>query len=137
MTYDSWGRQLTYTNTPAGQPADTATTTYNPLGQITTVVDNNGQTAYVYDGSNAGGVDTAGNAEKRGLVTAVKVKTTGGIEYTSTGAYDEAGDLTLERLPGNINRRTSIDVAGEQTGLAYNGQVTDPATGTVTPDQPW
>lgn len=132
MTYDSWGRQLTYTNTPTGQPADTATTTYNPLGQVSTVVDNNGQTSYTYDGT-----DAAGQTERRGQVTAVKVKVTGGIEYTSTGAYDEAGDLILERLPGNINRRTSIDVAGEQTDLAYFGQVTDPDTGVTSPDQPW
>lgn len=82
MTYDSWGRRLTYTNSPAGQSADTATTTFNPLGQVTSVVDGNGQTTYGYDGA-----DADGNPEYRGLVTAVRVKVAGGAEYVSTGGY--------------------------------------------------
>ena len=131
-TYDSWGRQLTYTNTPAGQPADSSTTTYDTAGRVTTVVDGNGQTAYTYDGD-----DAAGKAERRGLVTAVKVKTTGGTEYTSTGAYDDGGDLTLEKLPGNLTRRTAIDNAGDQTALTVNGQGVDPDTGNLIADQPW
>ncbi|WP_188898507.1 RHS repeat-associated core domain-containing protein [Microlunatus endophyticus] len=132
MTYDNWGRQLTYTNTPAGQTPDAATTTYNTAGNIATVVDNNGQTSYTYDGTDANGA-----AEHRGLVTAVKVKTTGGTEYTSTGAYDPAGDLTLEKLPGNLIRRTTTDLAGDQTNLAINGQGIDPDTGNPAADQPW
>lgn len=132
MTYDNWGRQLTYTNTPAGQPADTGTTTYDALGRVTSVVDGNGQTSYTYDGT-----DASGNPETRGLATAVKVKTTGGIEYTSTGAYDHAGDLIVEKFPGNIIRRTTIDNAGQETGVAYNGQVVDQGSGTLVQDQPW
>lgn len=132
MTYDNWGRQLTYTNTPTGQTADTATTTYDPNGNIATVVDNNGQTSYTYDGT-----DANGNTEHRGLVTAVKVKITGGTEYTSTGAYDPAGDLTIEKLPGNLIRRATTDIAGQQTNLVVNGQGTDPVTGDLVADQPW
>ena len=132
MTFDNWGRQLTYTNTPAGQSADSSTTTYDTNGYTSSVVDNNGQTAYTYDGT-----DAAGLSEHRGMVTAIKVKVTGGTEYTSTGAYDQAGDLTLEKLPGNLIRRTSIDVAGEQTNLDINGQGINPDTGTSDPDQPW
>jgi RHS repeat-associated protein len=132
ITYDSWGRQLTYTNTPAGQPGDGSTTTYNPLGQVVSVVDNNGQTAYTYDGA-----DANGQPETRGLITAVDVKLTGGTEYTSTGAYDHAGDLTLEKLPGKIIRRTGYDTAGNQTGYGYNGQVVSQTTGQFVDDQPW
>lgn len=132
MTYDNWGRQLTYTNTPAGEPADSSTTTYDTNNYITSVVDNNGQTTYSYDGTDAAGV-----AERRSMVTAVRVKTTGGTEYTSTGAYDQAGTLTLEGLPGNLIRRTSIDVAGDQINLTVNGQGTNPDTGISDPDQPW
>ncbi|QDP94996.1 DNRLRE domain-containing protein [Microlunatus elymi] len=131
-TYDNWGRQVTYTNTPAVQAADKATTTYNTAGNITAVVDNNGQTTYSYDGT-----DAAGNQERRGLVTAVKVKITGGTEYTSTGAYDTGGDLTLEKLPGNLIRRTDTDIAGDQVGLSVNGQAVNPDTGNLEPDQPW
>jgi len=129
-TYDSWGRQLTYSNTPSGQPADSSTTTYNPLGQVVSVVDNNGQTAYTYDGA-----DANGQPEYRGLVTAVKTKLTGGTEYTSTAAYDHAGALTLEKLPGKIIRRTSYDTAGNQTGYGYNGQQL--SSGQFVDDQPW
>ena len=132
MTYDNWGRQLTYTNTPAGQSADSSTTTYDTAGRVTTVVDNNGQTAYAYDGTDAAGLD-----EHRGIVTAVKVKVSSGTEYTSTGAYDPAGNLTLEKLPGNLIRRTEFDVTGDQTSLTVNGRGTDPTTGNPADDQPW
>lgn len=132
MTYDNWARQLTYTNTPAGQTADTSTTTYNSAGDIAAVVDNNGQTTYTYDGTDANGA-----SEHRGMITAIKVKTTGGTEYTSTGAYDPAGGLTVEKLPGNLIRRTTTDLAGDETNLAINGEGTDPDAGDPAPDQPW
>lgn len=131
-TYDGWGRQLTYTNTPAGQAADTATTTYDPAGRTTSVVDNNGATTYVYDGT-----DANGRAERRGLATAIKVKTTGGTEYTSTVAYDPASGLAVEKLPGNLIRRATTDVVGETIELTVNGQAVDPATGSLAPDRPW
>ena len=132
MAYDTWGRQVSYTNTPTGQPADAAATTFDAAGRVVSVVDGNGQTVYGYDGT-----DAAGKVERRGLVTSVKVQVSGGSEYTSTGGYDPAGELTMERLPGNLIRRTSVDVAGEQTGLAVNGQAVDPNTGVVAADQPW
>lgn len=132
VTYDSWGRQLVYTNAPAGQVADTATTTYNAIGQVVSVIDNNGQTTYAYDGA-----DASGAAERRGLTTAVKVKLTNGTEYTASGAYDQAGVLVSENLPGRITRRLKIDVAGQPTELSYSGQVIDANTSAVVDDQPW
>lgn len=132
MSYDNWGRRTDYTNTPTNQTADSSATTYNQLGQVVSVVDGNGQTSYTYNGT-----DANGQPEYRDLLTAVKVKVTNGTEYTSTGAYDDAGILTLEKLPGNLIRRTGIDIAGDRTNLTVNGQGTDPNTGALVADQPW
>lgn len=132
MSYDNWGRQLTYSNHPAGQPsADTTTTTYNQLGQVTSVVDNNGSTTYTYNGT-----DANGHLEyRRGLATEVQVKTTGGPAWTSTGAYDHAGALITEQLPGQVTRRTTLNNVGEETGLTYSGRAV--VAGTAQADQPW
>jgi RHS repeat-associated protein len=131
-TYDNWGRQITYTNTANGQAPDTSTTTFDTNGQAISVVDNNGQTVYVYDG-----IDAADKTERRGQVTAIKVKTSTGLEYTTTGAYDQGGDLVLEKLPGNLIRRTTRDVTGSPTESSVNGQGVDPITGSLAADQPW
>ncbi|MFT4165094.1 MAG: RHS repeat-associated core domain-containing protein [Microlunatus sp.] len=129
MTYDNWGRQLSYSNTPTGQPVDTAATTYNNLGRVTKIVDGNGETRYTYDGTDANGV-----TETRGLVTGLTVKTTGGSEYTTTGAYDHAGSLVTEKLPGQITRYSSYDLAGQNIFTAYHGTIIDPDTGDPTED---
>ncbi|WP_245995510.1 hypothetical protein [Luteococcus japonicus] len=131
MTYDTWGRQLTYTNTPAGQPADTATTTYDALGQVTKVADNNGSQSFTYDGT-----DANGRAETRGLVTKTEVSS-GGITHSATAAYDAQGAATVEKLPGGIIRRHSYDPAGELVDLTYSGKGTDPDTGAAMADQQW
>ncbi|WP_203568998.1 DNRLRE domain-containing protein [Aestuariimicrobium ganziense] len=128
-TYDQWGRQTGYSITNAGQ-TDSSTTTYDALGQVVSVVDNNGSTSYVYDGT-----DAAGNTERRGLVTAVTISTAG-KSWTSTGAYDAQGTLTLEKFPGGIIKRTNYDVAGELIDLTWNGPVVQPDN-TVLADQPW
>lgn len=131
MTYDTWGRQLTYTNTPAGQAADTATTTYDPLGQVIKVTDNQGETRYTYDGT-----DANGHEETRGLVTKVE-QSAGGITHSATAAYDAQGKVTIEKLPGGITRRHGWDAAGELVDLVYSGLGTDPDTGATVDDQPW
>ena len=51
--------------------------------------------------------------------------------------YHHAGALVTERFPGNIIRRTAIDSAGRETGMSYNGQVTDSGSGSLVQDQPW
>lgn len=132
LTYDKWGRELTYSNHPAGQPAaDTATTTYNALGQVVSVVDDNGTTRYIYDG-----LDASGQPEYRGLVTSVETHLAGNAAvYSSAGSYDHAGHLILERLPGKIIRRTFLNSVGEETGLTYHGDTV--VDGQYVEDQPW
>ena len=130
-TWDSWGRQIGYSNTPAGQATDSSTTTYDALGQVTRVADGNGSTDYVYDGT-----DANGQAETRGLVTKV-TQTVGGQSWSATAAYDSNGAATVEKLPGRITRRHSYDPAGELVDVTYSGKGTDPETGKVTDDQQW
>ena len=131
MTYDSWGRRLTYANTPAGQPTDSSTTTYDALGQVVKVADNNGSQSFTYDGT-----DANGQVETRGLVTKTEV-TSGGVTHSATAAYDAQGAATMEKLPGGVIRRHSYDPAGELVDLIYSGKGTDPDTGASVTDQQW
>ncbi|GAA3112753.1 hypothetical protein GCM10010530_39410 [Kribbella aluminosa] len=128
--YDTWGRQVSYQ--PSGDAA--TTTVYNAAGDVASVTDPNGTTAYTYDGT-----DANGKTEHRGQVTKVDV-TTAGSTWTSTGAYDSTGALITQKLPGGVTQTSDIDNAGEPTGLSYTGQVTtvnsDGST-TVDPNGPW
>ncbi|GAA3117405.1 RHS repeat-associated protein [Kribbella aluminosa] len=128
--YDTWGRQATYQ--PSG---DTPTTTvYNAVGDVATVTDPNGTTSYTYDGT-----DANGKIEHRGIVTKVDV-TTAGSTWTSTGAYDSAGTLITQKLPGGVTQTHGIDITGEPVGLSYTGQVTtvnSDGTTSVDPNGPW
>lgn len=128
--YDSWGREISYqsgTDSPA-------TTTYDAAGRVSARTDANGATTYTYDG-----LDATGRAERRGLPTKAQV-TSGGSTWSSTGAYDAAGALITQKLPGGISQYADLDVTGRQTGLRYTGQVvvTD-AEGnqTAQPDRSW
>lgn len=62
---------------------------------------------------------------------------TGGA-LTYKGAYDEAGTLVTEELPGGITRVVTTNALTDDTGLTCEGQVTpttaatDPVTGEVT-----
>jgi len=128
--YDAWGRTISYAT--SGDPA--TTTVYDASGRVATVTDANGSTRYTYDG-----VDAAGRAERRGLATKVEV-TTAGATWTSTGAYDVNGDLTVQKLPGGITREVDIDQVGEPVGLRYSGRLTvvnPDGTTTVVPDGTW
>lgn len=125
MTFDNWGRQLTYTNT-VGSISDASTTSYDAAGRVTSFADSKGETRYTYDGSNADG-----QQERRGLVTKVETRLAGGTWYNSTAAHDEGGALITERLPGRVIRRTQLDVTGTPTGVTVNGTVGGTA------DKPW
>ena len=124
-THDNWGRQLTYTNTVGGI-SDQSTTTHDTSGRVASVVAGPSETKYTYDGT-----DADSEAERRGLVTRVETRVDGGTWYTSTAAHDQVGALILERLPGQIIRRTQLDNAGSLLGVTINGTV-----GT-TADQAW
>jgi RHS repeat-associated protein len=127
--YDAWGRTTSYA--PYGDAA--TTTTYDAAGRVAAVVDPKGTTTYTYDGN-----DAAGKAERRGLATKVSVTApSGAVEFS--GAYDATGNLTVEKLPGGITRRSTFDSAGQQTGLSYSGAVssTDGGTTTIDPDASW
>ncbi|TCO41051.1 RHS repeat-associated protein [Kribbella antiqua] len=128
--YDTWGRQTTYQ--PSGESA--TTTVYNAAGSVATVTDANGSTTYTYDGT-----DAAGKTEHRGLATKVDV-TTAGSTWTSTGAYDADGSMTIQKLPGGVTQYNDLDNTGEPTGLRYTGQVTtvnDDGSTTVDPNGGW
>lgn len=114
--YDAWGRVTSYTDTD-GQ---TTTTTYNTGGQVATTTDPTGTTTYTYDGT-----DAAGNAEHRGLVTAVSVTNADQGALAMAAAYDAAGAPTLQTLPGAIQHTTGYDRAGQLTDLAYTGNGVD------------
>lgn len=133
MTHDSSGRQISSTNTPAGQPADTSTTTFDEWGQVLGGADSNGVADYVYDG-----LDALGKVETRGLVTKVtQTSTASGVSHTATAAYDPQGAVIVETLPAGITRRHTWDQAGELVDLSYTGPGTDPDTGQPVTDQDW
>ncbi|WP_241999188.1 RHS repeat-associated core domain-containing protein [Kribbella sp. VKM Ac-2500] len=125
--YDTWGRQTTYQ--PSGEQV--TTTVYDAANRIASVSDSNGSTTYTY-----GGADATGKTERRShLATKIDI-TTAGSTWSATGAYDAAGSLTQQKLPGGITQHNDIDNAGEPSGLRYTGQVTttnDDGTTTTIP----
>ena len=130
LTYDNWGRQLTYTITPVGGTAETTTTAYNALGHVASVTTPKSSSVYTYDGT-----DANGTAEYRGLLT--KIQTTANAQtWTATAGYDAQGQLTLEKLPGKINRTTMYDLTGELVSQEYAG-VTAESPSTPVPWVAW
>ncbi len=123
MTYDTWGRQLTYTITPAsGGTPETTTTVYNALGDVAKVVTPKSTTINTYDGT-----DANGNTEHRGLLTKTET-TVGAFTTTAQAAYDAHGQLVLEILPAGIQRETSYDLTGELVDQQYKGPGPDGLT---------
>ncbi|AKU18209.1 hypothetical protein VV02_24090 [Luteipulveratus mongoliensis] len=129
-TYDGWGRAVSYTN----DQGETTTTSYNAAGQVGSVTDPKGTKTFTYDGT-----DAAGKTERRGAATKVVISRAGtGGALTFTGAYDRAGALTRQDLPGQVTATTDTNILGQEVGMSYEGQVTpvtastDPETGDTT-----
>lgn len=122
-TYDLWGKETSYTN----QLGEKTATTYDTAARVTAVADPKGTTAFAYNGT-----DANGKVERRGNVTKQTVTRTGTDLLTYTAAYDPNGAMTTEKMPGGITVTHQIDEAGEEVGLTYAGQLTDPDTGEVT-----
>ena len=121
-TYDLWGKETSYTN----QLGDKTTTAYDTAARVVKVTDPKGATTFTYDGN-----DANGKAERRSLVTTQTVTRTGSDVLTYAAAYDADGAMTTEKLPGGITATHLVDEAGEEVGLTYAGQLTDPDTGEV------
>lgn len=121
-TYDLWGKETSYTN----QLGDKTTTAYDTAARVVKVTDPKGTTTFTYDGN-----DANGKAERRSLVTAQTVTRTGSDVLTYAAAYDADGAMATEKLPGAITATHLVNEAGEEVGLTYAGQLTDPDTGEV------
>ena len=123
FTYDLWGKETSYTN----QLGEKTSTSYDTAARVTSIADPKGTTTFAYDGT-----DANGKPERRGVVTTQSVTRTGAEVLTYTAAYDPSGAMTTEKLPGGITVTHHVDEAGEEVGLTYAGQLTDPDTGDVT-----
>lgn len=125
--YDAWGRTSSYATSTG-----TTTTAYNAAGDVASTTGADGTTTtYTYDG-----IDRAGNAERRGLVTSVTANA-GGVATTITASYNANGSVASEGFAGGVALANSYDTGGELTGRTYTGDITNPTTGTVTPGSPW
>ncbi|NHN55277.1 hypothetical protein G9U51_05700 [Calidifontibacter sp. DB0510] len=98
------------------------------------MTDPTGTVTYAYDGT-----DAAGKTDRRGLVTTLTVTRAGsGGALTYQGAYDEAGTLVRQDLPGQVTATVTTNELKQPVGQAYAGQITpvtattDPNTGEVT-----
>lgn len=113
-TYDAWARVVTQTDgtMDAGDPV-TATTTYDTAGRVETFNDGKGTYTYTYDGN-----DAAGKAERRGLVTKLKVGLTSGADEFETAANAD-GTTYLTKYPNGIKATTTFDAVGAETSLTY------------------
>lgn len=142
--YDTWGRQASYqigTGTPTF-------TTYDEAGRTATVTDSAGTvTSYAYDGAENSKetdaekkTDLAGHLERRGLPTQVTTTSASNVTATFTGAYDAAGNLVTQQLPGGLFQHSTYDTAGQLTQSTYNGDITttgDDGNTATTPDVEW
>ena len=122
--FDSWGRTTTTrSETTTAGVYDTTVTAYDAAGRVASVTDPLGTTTTTWDGTDANGA-----VERRGLATKVSITRAGASGGSGTldftGAYDANGALTVQKLPGAVTQKTSLDAAGEPVGLQYQGQVT-------------
>jgi large repetitive protein len=120
--YDSWGRSVTYTSASG----ETTTTAYDAAGRVKTVTDpsvsGGGTTTYAYDTAEGGSL----GEERRGLLTKIMTSNPSGRAVTITGAYDAAGNLIRQDLPGNVIEEFTLDLAGQLSAQTYTIGSGDP-----------
>ena len=114
FSYDSWGRLLTASD----GTGNTATTSYDTAGRTRTFNDGKGSYTYTYDGT-----DQLGRAERRGLTTSIDLGYAVGDTDVVSGAYDVAGSLVSQVLPGGYSQSWVRNLAGQVTSLAYSQSV--------------
>jgi RHS repeat-associated protein len=111
--HDLWGRETSYINSLG----DDSTTTYVApglagAGMVSTFSNDTGTISYTYDG-----IDALGNAEQRGLVTAMEVEGVG----TYTAAYDDQASMILQTAPGGVEQHFAFDDVGQLIEQRYSG----------------
>ncbi|TBW58737.1 hypothetical protein EZI54_02380 [Marinobacter halodurans] len=155
LTYD-WRGHVTSRDIQTGSGTVSWTYTYDPVGQLTSITQPNGQTlTYVYDAArrltsvtlaSVGSIEFEYDA--MGNVTAKRIKDTSGVVANAhTQAFDELGrlirsiqadgDTTRYGYDVNSNLTSVTDANSQETTRAYDAldrltQVTDPLQGQVT-----
>jgi RHS repeat-associated protein len=112
-TYDTLGRQVTYTDADGV----TTTRTFDVDGNLAAVNDGKGVYSFTYDSA----------MERRGKVTSLNAGM--GALSTFTGTYDAAGNLSTQTYPNGAVAAYAYDNTGDTRGLSY----TFPAVGGSTP----
>ncbi|MGC4174483.1 DNRLRE domain-containing protein [Demequina sp.] len=109
---DLWGRVVTY----SASNGDGATYVYDAKGHLASVDDHQHKVSYTYDGT-----DALGNSEHRGLVTGLVVDGLPSGTGNFSGAYDAAGNLVVQQMPGGVTQESTYSMSGNQTSLMYTG----------------
>jgi RHS repeat-associated protein len=124
-TYDSFGRQTSYTNSLG----ETETTTFVPenqfaAGSIQTVTNQQNSTSYVYGSA----------TEPRAMVTGLKIEKTGTnsylYEYQAT--YDELGRLTKQTGPNSLYQTFTYTDSNQTASMSYGQTSNNVATNLYT-----
>lgn len=104
-SYDALGRLVSYSDAgdANGQSVNTATTSYDLLDRPVSINDGKGTQTISYDAVT-------------GLVTQVADSDVG---VFTAEHYDHDGNLTRQRLPGDIVTTTTLDETGNAAGLTY------------------
>ena len=117
-TYDSIGRQSTYTDADGS----TTTKTYDIDGNAKTVNDGRATTTYTYNSA----------TDHRGLLTGVDAGMGTGLSTFAAG-YDAAGELANQTYPNGMTAAYAYDNIGDARAVAYTLPTYDGGTaGTLT-----
>jgi RHS repeat-associated protein len=128
VSYDPTTGQVATKTTGSGSTAQTLTSKYDAVGQLSNYTDATGNTTttgYDIDSRPTRQADVMGavtlaydgnSGEHRGLVTSEDIGTS--TNNTFSASYDAAGNIT-QIYPGGITSSGTFDNAGNQTALTY------------------